>query len=85
MILFDYSLVYPRDECGCYIELDGYVTSIGEPLSDSFSVEVNTKLGTFTGYARNYFQIPNIGCRATIRIYDSGGGWYPDDRIVSLG
>lgn len=84
MRLFDDNLVYPRDEYGCYIETDGYVISVGEPLSDCFSIGVSTKFGTFVGYASSHFHVPNIGCIATIRIYDIGGGWYPDDRIVSI-
>lgn len=86
MKIFDDNLVYPVDENGRYVEVDGYVVSTGEHLDlfDFFSVDVLTKFGTLTGYASSRFSVPNIGCVATIRIYDQGGGWYPDDKIVSI-
>jgi hypothetical protein len=28
---------------------------------------------------------PQVGHQARIRIYDAGGGWYPDNKIMSYG
>jgi hypothetical protein len=35
-----------------------------------------TKIGSF---------VPEVGHQARIRIYDAGGGYYPDNRITSCG
>ena len=79
--LFDNTFVYPSDEKGTYIDLDGEVIRVGEPLSNDVGITVKTHLGTYTGYT--YFKhAPHVGCIATIRVYRSGGGWYPDNKIV---
>jgi hypothetical protein len=90
--LFEPGLVYPEDrEGGRYVELDGDVIEVGDPSlgsSPAVRVRVRTKKGDFDGYARlpsSRSICPKVGHHATIRLYDSGGGWYPDDRIVSWG
>ena len=42
-------------------------------------MKVLTERGEAIGYTTHP---PKVGYRATIRLYNSGGGWYPDDRIV---
>ena len=82
MPLFDRNLVYPSDQTGPYVELEGKVLRIGEPISNSVSVQVETEHGIFTGYTAEGLGFPEVGYLARIRIYDSGGGWYPDDLVV---
>lgn len=87
MALFDPNLVYPCDSTGPYTELGGTIVSVGEPLHDddldnSVAVKVETSEGAFTGYLTYSRMLPEVGYRAIIRLYRSGGGWYPDDRIV---
>jgi len=84
--LFDRNLVYPCDNIGPFMDLEGEVVKLGEPWEKynnftQVSVKVKTERGTFTGWYEGP-QPPEIGYRATIRLYDSGGGWYPDDIIV---
>ena len=81
MPLFDYSK-FEDDYGAIYIELIGEVIHIGEPLSRDAAVKVKTNEGVFTGYYLAS-HLPKVGYFAKIRIYDSGGGWYPDDRIVA--
>lgn len=86
--LFDPNLVYPQDDMGEYIELVGEITKVGGVLGDSVSVTVKTDKGTFIGYwesppSGKYF--PKTGQWARIRCYNSGGGWYPDDKITGFG
>jgi hypothetical protein len=77
--LFDPDLVYPSDEVGPFTELTGVVVSVGEPLGEEVRVDVYTHQGIFSAFT---LRPPKVGYMATVRIYDSGGGWYPDDRIV---
>lgn len=66
-------------------DMDGMVVKVGEPLGESVGVQVQTDEGAFTGYWWNLRSgwFPKVGYRATIRIYGCGGGWYPDNIIVS--
>lgn len=80
--LFDPKYIYPSDDYGGeFITLTGEVIELGEPLSDSVSVKVKTDNGIFTGYSLTKYA-PKIGYTATIKIYNSGGGWYPDNEIM---
>lgn len=73
--LFDRNLVYPSDSIGPFTELLGVVTVV-----DELEVTVRTpEHGEFTGFAS---QPPKVGYIAWIRIYNAGGGWYPDNRIT---
>ena len=85
--LFDPNLVYPSDsEGGRYIELDGAVVELVHVLPNGERMlRVSTPKGIFTGFSRfpGTYE-PQIGDLATIRIYDAGGGHYPDNRITSL-
>lgn len=80
--LFERGVVYPRDEVGEYVELTGVVLSVGEQeyADDEVAVVVKTDRGECTGWT-NY--PPKIGYTAVIHLYNWGGGWYPDDSIVS--
>lgn len=80
--LFDPSLVYPTDDVGCYVELIGEVVSVDDQddPDDEVRVDVRTDWGTFDGYT---VHPPKVGYTATVRVYDAGGGFYPDNRIVA--
>lgn len=81
--LFDPKLAYPRDEMGCYIEFTGEVVGVsGDPDSDFYSAEVFIASRNETGRGYSRRPAPSVGDVATLRVYDSGGGWYPDDKIV---
>ena len=82
--LFDPNLVYPADEGGRFVDLIGTVIEVDNTHHDSFEWEeikvvVQTEQGTYEGYTP---RPPKVGYQATIRVYDAGGGWYPDNRIV---
>ena len=88
--LFDPAVSYPSDrEGGEYLEFEGPVVEVGEPLDTTgdmleMSAVVRTEKGDFRGwtnYPARYGRL-RVGDRATIRVYNSGGGWYPDDRIT---
>lgn len=80
--MFDRNFIYPQDHIGPYIELSGIVVKVGEYFGqEDVSVSVETDKGVFTGY--HWFKhLPSVGYEVRIRIYDAGGGWYPDNRIV---
>jgi hypothetical protein len=81
--LFKRDLVYPSDEVGAFEELIGVATHVGQANGDNETrVEVTTlEHGIFTAYARNY--PPLVGSTCKIRVYRSGGGFYPDHRVMS--
>ena len=91
--LFDPHLVYPSDhEGGRYVEFTGPVVKVGTFDAGNsqlleISLTVRTDWGEFKGCWRtprsSTFK-PQTGMEATIRVYDSGGGWYPGHRIVSI-
>jgi len=86
--LFKDDRAYPSDrEGGTYVELDGVIIEVDDPiLSDSLLIRVNTEEGEFSGFATflaHWTFKPLVGMFATIRIYDAGGGWYPDNKITS--
>lgn len=82
MSLFDPNCVYPSDATGPYTELKGVVLEVGDPNSTgNVSVKVQTEKGVFTGYYWAKYP-PKVGYLTTIRIYNAGGGWYPDNRII---
>jgi hypothetical protein len=81
---------YPSDrEGGEYLEFEGPVVEVGEPLDTTgdmleMPVVVHTEKGDFRGwtnYPTHHGRL-QVGDRATIRVYNSGGGWYPDDKIM---
>ncbi len=78
--LFHDEFVYPSDENGRYTELTGEVIGVGEPISNDVAVKVQTNLGEFVGYYLAKYA-PKIGYFAKIRIYEIGGGHYPDNQI----
>jgi hypothetical protein len=89
--LFDPKLVYPSDDVGPYQEFEGEIIKT-EDLSDLGYVHVHVdvpNVGVLSGYwyipgslRQNNKIRPRVGGTARIRIYNSGGGWYPDDRIT---
>lgn len=91
--LFDPNLVYPSDaEGGRYLELEGTIVDVSAAIAYrgliTIPCVVRTDRGDFHGFARTPMGnrlLPEVGWFATIRVYDLGGGWYPDHRIVSYG
>lgn len=81
--IFDNNLVYPLDNYGSYIELDGKIISIdtSNTYPGDSKITVKTDEGCFTG--RWQHNIPKIGYYARIRVYDSFGYCLIDNRIVS--
>jgi hypothetical protein len=80
--LFDHALAYPQDGVGPYTELDGIVTRVGTQDEPDDEVAVTVKTadhGELTGYTP---RPPKVGYTARIRVYECGGGWYPDNRIM---
>ena len=86
MPLFNHNLVYACDEFGPYIELEGSITEVGELLGDgAIGVTVKTDRGQFRAYACKHMASFAAEAKwACVRVYDAGGGWYPDNRIMSL-
>lgn len=88
--LFEPGVSYPSGrEGGEYVEFEGSIVEVGEPLSTTsdmleMPVVVRTEKGNlrgWTNYPAHHGRL-RVGDRATIRAYNSGGGWYPDDRIT---
>jgi hypothetical protein len=77
--LFDPDLSYPSDDVGKYLEVEGIVRSVEEWDVGHVHADVDTELGLVRAYGDLK---PLVGSIATVRIYDSGGGWYPDDRLM---
>lgn len=77
--MFDRNFVYPSDNVGFYIKLEGTISEVSKCF-DGWKAAVKTDKGTFTGYGE--YHMPCIGYLARIRIYDSGGGFYPDNSIT---
>jgi hypothetical protein len=91
MMLFEPNTVYPNDSgvggMGEYIDVEGEIISVGPSLDDAVKVTISSKHGAVSGWAHgptgSYFSThPMVGSRATIRVYRSGGGWYPDNRVI---
>ncbi len=83
--LFDLSVVYPSDKTGEYQDLEGPVVGIESDDDIGHFVTVQTIKGVFRGWIHPDITgpMPQVGYRATIRLYRSGGGWYPEDKIIS--
>lgn len=89
--LFDPDLVYPSDGTGYYQDFEGKIVK-SEDLSDLGFAYIHVEVegvGSFSGVWRipdahrdDPRWIPPIGGSARIRIYDAGGGWYPDNEIM---
>ena len=93
MRLFHPDVVYPSDTYGGrYVEVSGPVLEVGGPYAesddDSVRVVVEAEDGRrHTGWAHGPLVAQVFGqqpLRATMRVYDAGGGWYPDNRVTSL-
>lgn len=84
--LFKEGFVYPSDTYGGkYVELEGTITAVGEALSTDadYPVTVATDQGEFRGFTSYTGGFPpQVGFHAQIRVYDAGGGWYPDNRVT---
>ena len=85
--LFSKKIVYPvfSDCHGCYAELDGFVMSVADyETGGSVLVRVRTPQGDFS--AECDLRLVGNGVRPSdvvrVRVYDSGGGSYPDNRVV---
>jgi len=84
MSLFEPGLVYPSDSTGPYVDLEGEVVAVkGSALEDEddYFARVRTPKGEFECVGKK--PGPERGYRARIRVYRSGGGWYPDDIVIS--
>ncbi len=87
--LFEPGFAYPSDrEGGRYVDMPGRVVHVDRPLSErkEYPITVETtehgEHKGFTGYLGGFE--PRVGDLAIIRVYDWGGGWYPDNRVSSL-
>lgn len=86
-VRFDLDVVYPSDSIGPYVELSGTVTRVDAEYG-GIDVEVEEGGAPFvvTGYNELYRQrpehAPRVGYTAQVRIYMSGGGFYPDNKIM---
>ena len=81
MVLFDRNFVYPCDDVGAYVELTGEIIEVGKPLGGDCCVVVKTEHGVFSGFYWAEYA-PQTGYTAKIRIYNVGGGFYPDNKII---
>jgi hypothetical protein len=85
MIKFDRNLVYPSDSFGGLREIEGPVVKVGKSLGDAIMVEISSSYGNISGYAHGpMVDTAPIATTARIRVHDCGGGYYPDNEVVSL-
>lgn len=63
-----------------YVDLEGIVINLGDPLGEEVPVSVKVNDVIYNGYTP---RPPKVGYKATIRVYSCGGGWYPDNKIIS--
>ena len=81
--LFDNRYVYSCDSVGEHRDLEGKVVYVDpDPIDECVAVDVDTEYGVIQGFTYTDTHLPKVGYTATIRVYNSRGGWYPDDRIV---
>ena len=79
---------YPRDNIGEYQDLVGPIIAYTAEYERTWTITISTAAGDPRGFlegSEDYKEgtrLPRIGGRAIIRIYDWGGGWYPDDRVM---
>jgi hypothetical protein len=78
--IFEPDLVCPSDGIGSYVDLVGIVISSVSTF-DSFLVQVQTLDRKFSAISKLQ---PKPGFLAVVRIYQSGGGFYPDNRVITL-
>ena len=88
--LFEPGFVYPCDGIGEYEDLTGEIVGVDEFDDDDDCVAVKVKIegiegcGVITGFWRlpSTRSAPKLGHYAKIKVYRSGGGFYPDDIIT---
>jgi|SRR5579863_6449648 len=82
--LFDPKYALPCDEVGPFEDVVGIVTYVDDErlTHGEVQVKVMTEFGEFTGYTGGSTHVPKVGYAARMHIYQIGGGWYPDDRVV---
>jgi hypothetical protein len=79
---------YPRDNIGEYQDLVGPIIAYTAEYDRTWTITISTAAGDSQGFLegssdyKEGTRLPRIGGQATIRIYDWGGGWYPDDRVM---
>lgn len=92
-MLFDPNLSYPSDrEGGRYVELSGLIVRVGTFDAGQRNLrEIEIAVQTGHGEQRGWWRTPvsstfqaKAGMRATVRVYDAGGGWYPSNRIIRI-
>lgn len=76
--IFQPELVYPCDGTGEYTDFEGLVVGSSEN-----SLIVRTPWGDIEGHFSGPLK-QGLPKKAVIRLYNSGGGWYPDDIITSM-
>ncbi len=81
--LFDPRFVYPSDRIGRYQEFEGDVVDARWDDEVTF-LTVRTEYGDFEGVVRRRIRTGRPK-RACIRVYDIGGGFYPDHLIQEYG
>jgi len=77
----------PWDFIGPYVEATGLVIAVESIDQDDPEGQTEVTIRTPDGStARGWIlsrRAPKVGYTATIRLYEAGGGWYPDDRVTS--
>lgn len=89
LLRFDPNLVYPTDDVGPFIDINGIVIKADNGvkkegsslLEEPIHVVVDTEYGNISGFCKIQAK---VGMKATIRVYESGGGFYPDNVIRSI-
>ncbi len=87
MPLFEPGLKYPRDRVGEYVDVIGEVVLFEE----DGCVTISTSYGNIRGWTdedgpitRYAMQNPGVLKYAHIRVYNAGGGWYPDNKLIAI-
>lgn len=81
---FEPGVAYPCDAVGAYVEYEGTVTKVHDdhPEDDEVRIDVHVEgEGDFYGYWLMPKRAPKVGYLTTIRVYDMGGGFYPENSI----
>ena len=81
---FDPNLVYPSDEVGQWVEISGPITQVDE-IAQLIKIVIDSEYGHIEGYvAEPMYDFVKKARYARIRVYESGGGCYPDNRVRAL-
>jgi len=83
-LVFSLDLAYPSDDTGIYQEVTGPIVKIGG-YPGLRSVTISTEYGLIEGFVDKPMEKYVFKTKfARIRVYDSGGGFYPSNKVMSL-